>query len=312
MSKKVKIATLTIDQLAEIDIDKSKTLYDSVIDFIHADIKKVLVDKPDLIVLPEHCGRQTGLPERITEYKDSGTLKIFEYLKNIAKENNCYIVFSRYKKMEDGTVRNCATMIDRNGEINGEYHKNYPTPEETECGGIVPGKEVPVFYCDFGTVCPIICFDLNFDAIRKEIKKKNPDIITFHSAFHGGLLQDYFAYDTRSYLVSSLSNYKPSRIISPLGEVVATTTNYTAYTIATINLDYIVCHLDCNMPKFNKAKEKYGDKLKISDPGYIGSVLLSYEGDDQTIIDVVNEFEIESLDEYMNRCIITRDKYKEK
>ena len=162
---------------------------------------------------------------------------------------------------------------------------------------------MPVFKCDFGTVCPIVCFDLNFDEVRRRVKEKNPDIVTFHSAFHGGFMQEFFAYDTRSFLVSSLLNHKPSKILSPLGVVRATTTNYINYVTATINLDYAVCHIDYNMAKFMAAKNKYKDKLQIEDPGYVGAVLLSYEGDDKTVMDVIREFEIELLDDYVERSI---------
>ena len=311
MARFVKVSTITLNQIPEIEIDTQKPLYDSVIIYLEKQLKKVLCDKPDLIVLPEHCGRQVAFPQRKAEYNNGETLRIFEFLKKTAKENNCYIGFSRYKKMEDGTARNCVSMIGRDGEVIGEYHKNYPTPYESD-GGILAGRDVPVFECDFGTVCPIVCFDLNFEGIRKEIKAKKPDIITFHSAFHGGFLQEFFAYDTRSYLVSSILNNKQSKILSPMGVTVATTTNYTNWVTATINLDYEVCHIDYNWAKFLSAKEKYGEKLKIEDPGLVGAVMLSYEGDDQTVKDIIKEYDIEILDDYILRSIKNREDNMEK
>ncbi len=311
MARFVKVSTLTINPVPEIEIDREKTFYDSVIAHLDRQVKNVLVDKPDLIVLPEYCGRQTTFPERTREYINGETSRIFEYLKKLAKENNCYISFSRYKKMEDETARNCVSMIGRNGEVVGEYHKNYPTPYESDAG-VLAGKDVPVFKCDFGTVCPVICFDLNFEGIRKEIKEKNPDLVIFHSAYHGGFVQEFFAYDTRSYFVSSLLSNQPSRILSPMGVTVATTTNYTNWITATINLDYAVCHIDYNWVKFKLAKEKYGEKLKIEDPGYVGAVMLSYEGDDKTVNDIIKEFEIELLDDYIKRSIKNREDNMEK
>ena len=312
MARNIRVATFTINQLAECDYEKGVSTYDSVIKCLGKLIERVLPDKPDLLVLPEHCGRQNTLPERMREYYEGGYLKIFEYLKSVANNNHCYIAYSHLKYMEDGTKRNCVSMIDRNGLVMGEYHKNYPTPDETDIGGVIPGGDVSVFNCDFGTVCPIVCFDLNFDGIRKEIKEKKPDIITFHSAFHGSFMQEYFAYDTRSYFVSSLLSHNPSRILSPLGKVVATTTNYHNFVTATINLDYAVCHLDFNWDKIRKAKEKYGPLLIVEDPGYIGSVLLSYEGTDKTINDIIEEYDLEILDNYMARSIKNREENKEK
>lgn len=311
MARKVKISTLTINPVPESEYDKSLSVYENSIKYIEKQLKKVLCEKPDLIVLPEHCGRQTTLKERKEAYYDGGCEMLFEFFKKTAKENNCYIAYSRYKKMSDGTGRNCVSVIDRKGEVAGEYHKNYPTPYESD-GGILAGKDVPLIECDFGTICPVVCFDLNFDGIRKEIKEKNPDIVTFHSAFHGGFMQEFFAYDTRSYLVSALLSFKPSKILSPLGVTVATTTNYINYVTATVNLDYAVCHIDYNMGKFLAAKEKYGEKLIMEDPGYVGAVLLTYEGEDKTVMDIISEFEIELLDEYMERSIKNRIENLEK
>ncbi|MBE7019907.1 MAG: carbon-nitrogen hydrolase family protein [Ruminococcaceae bacterium] len=306
MARYVKISTFTVlNPIPEAEIKKDRPLYESVKDYLDRQLKNVLADKPDLIVLPENCGKQSSFPERAQEYCDSGSLYLFDYFKSVAKENKCYIAFSRYKKMEDGTVRNCASVIGRDGEVVGEYHKNYPTVYETEAG-ILAGRDVPLIECDFGTICPIICFDLNFDDVRQKVKAKNPDIVTFHSAFHGGLMQEFFAYDTRSYLVSSLQNIRRSKILSPMGVTVATTTTYTNWATAVINLDYAVCHIDYNWAKFAAAKEKYKDKLKIEDPDDVGAVMLSYEGDDKTVMDIISEFEIELLDEYIERSIKNR------
>ena len=102
MARFVKVATLTVNPIPEIEIDREKPLYDSVIAYLEKQLKSVLCDKPDLIVLPEHCGRQTTFPERKMEYINGETLRLFEYFKKVAKENNCYISFSRYKKMSSG------------------------------------------------------------------------------------------------------------------------------------------------------------------------------------------------------------------
>jgi len=311
MARFVKISTITLNWIPEREIDKNKPLYDSVIAYLDNQLRNVLLEKPDLIVLPEYCGRQNTFPERKTEYDNGENLRIFEYLKKVAKENKCYIAFSHLKKMGDGTARNCASVIGRDGEVVGEYHKNYPTPYETD-GGVLAGKDVPVIRCDFGTLCPVICFDLNFDGIRREIKSKNPDIVTFHSAFHGGFMQEFFAYDTRSYLISSLVNIRRSKILSPMGVTVAKTTTYTNWATATINLDYALCHIDYNWAKFMAAKEKYKDKLKIEEPDDIGAVMLSYEGEDKTVMDIISEFKIELLDEYIERSIKNREDNMEK
>ena len=75
MAKYVKVSTLTVNQIPENEIDNEKPLYDSVIAHLDRQLKNVLCDKPDLIVLPEHAGRQVTFPERKSEYINGETLR---------------------------------------------------------------------------------------------------------------------------------------------------------------------------------------------------------------------------------------------
>ena len=44
--------------------------------------------------------------------------------------------------------------------------------------------------------------------------------------YHGGLAQSIWAYTCRSYFVGSVYKGTPSEIRNPMGDIVATTTNY--------------------------------------------------------------------------------------
>ena len=68
-----------------------------------------------------------------------------------------------------------------------------------------------------------------------------------------------------------------------------------------INTDYEVVHLDYNWDKIRAARKKYGKRIRVSDPGYIGAVLVYSEDPDITAAQMVDEFEIERLDDYFNR-----------
>jgi len=46
---------------------------------------------------------------------------------------------------------------------------------------IRPGTEVALIRCDFGTVSPVIFFDLNFDDLRERVAALKPDIVLFPS-----------------------------------------------------------------------------------------------------------------------------------
>ena len=90
--------------------------------------------------------------------------------------------------------------------------------------------------------------------------------------------------------------------MNPYGEIVAGSTNYTKHVSAAVNLDYALCHFDYNQEKLTAAKKKYKDALDVHDPGFVGSVLLTCNDPDMTVRDVIAEFEIEILDDYLERA----------
>ncbi|OHB75218.1 MAG: hypothetical protein A2Z25_04970, partial [Planctomycetes bacterium RBG_16_55_9] len=268
-----------------------------------------LPDKPDLIVVPEACDRPSGFSvEKLKEYYQVRGDQIRQFFAETARQNNCYIVYSAYRQMPDGTGRNSSVLIDRKGNVAGIYNKNHPTIGEID-KGIACGQKAPVVECDFGRVAMAICFDLNFDKLRLQYVEAKPDLIVFSSMYHGGLMQGYWAYSCRSHFVGAIADKGTrSEIYNPLGEVVASNTNYFDFTVARVNLDCALVHLDYNWERLRKLKAKYGPKVKISDPGCLGSVLISSEHEMVSVDDMIKEFEIERLDDYFVRSLAYRQK----
>jgi hypothetical protein len=173
--------------------------------------------------------------------------------------------------------------------------------------GILCGKDAPVIDCDFGRVAMAICFDLNFDQLRLKYAKSKPDLIIFTSMYHGGLMQACWAYSCRSHFVGAIAGRgTPSEIRNPLGKVVASSTNYFDYAVATVNLDCALVHLDYNWERLRRLKAKYGPKVEITDPGYLGSVLVTSEHPTISADEMIKEFEIELLDDYFARSLAYR------
>ena len=270
---------------------------------------QVLPDKPDLIVVPEVCDRPSGFSsEKLHDYYKVRKDQIQKFFAETARQNNCYIVYSAYRRTPDGTGRNSSVLIDRQGNVAGIYNKNHPAISEME-KGIVCGREAPIIECDFGRVAMAICFDLNFDEIRLKYAKAQPDLILFSSMYHGGLMQGYWAYSCRSHFVGAIAGRGTrSEIRNPLGEVVASNTNYFDFAVARVNLDCELVHLDYNWGRLRKLKAKYGPKVKISDPGCLGSVLISSEHETVSVDDMIEEFDIELLDDYFARSLAYRHK----
>jgi predicted amidohydrolase len=282
------------------DNREPQKMVDQILEYWKEELNKVLPNYPDLILLTETCDRPGGLTtEEQFNYFKVRKNQILDYFSSVAKANHCYIAFGM-KREENGTWRNSCILLDREGKVAGIYNKNFPTIDEMK--EIKAGTETPVFQCDFGRVACAICFDLNFDELRERYALLKPDIILFPSMYHGGLEQSKWAYSCRSFFVCAYGFLTgPSEIRNPLGEVVATSTNYFNYAVATINLDRKLVHLDNNWGKLVELKKKYGNEVIITDPGKLGVVMITSEKAGISTDDMVKEFKIELLDDYFNR-----------
>ena len=224
-----------------------------------------------------------------------------------AKQNRVNIAYSSVIEKEDSTFRNSTVFIGRKGEIRGIYNKNHLVIEEYTESNILYGKDAPVIKMDFGTVSGVTCFDLNFPELLEKYRKSRPELLVFCSMFHGGHVQQHWAYTCRSYFVGAVGiKGLPCNIWNPLGYEEAVSSTYLPFITHTINLDYAVAHIDCNAEKFEALKKKYGKGVKIYDPGYLGSVLITSELEKLSAMDMVKEFEIELLDDDMERARAAR------
>ncbi len=272
-------------------------MVNEVIEFWQKELDQVLPDKPDLIVLPEFC----DLSGAGNNYLKARKNRILDFFGTVARNNRCYLAFGMKREEKKDLWRNSCVLLDREGKIAGIYDKNFPTIMEME-QGIIASDKAPVFQCDFGRVAIAICFDLNFEELRKKYADQKPDIILFSSMYHGGMVQSYWAYSCRAFFVGSVYRSNPSEIRNPLGEIVASNTNYFDFAVARINLDYEIVHLDYNREKLSDLKKKYGVTVDIYDPGRLGSVLISSLNDTVTAKRMVDEFKIERLDDYFERA----------
>jgi hypothetical protein len=301
-SNKVTIASIGSEKPYFGKNQDPQEMVNKMIEFWRGQIKAVLSHNPDLIVLTEACDRPSGLSvDEQFDYFKVRKKQIWDYFSSVAKANNCYIAFGTKWEEEAGIWRNSCVVLDREGETAGIYNKNFPTIGEMEAG-IKASNEAPIIQCDFGRLACAICFDLNFDELRQQYEKEKPDIIVFPSMYHGGLVQSNWAYSCRSFFVSSCGfNDLPSEIRNPLGEVIASSTNYFHYVVATVNLDSHLVHLDENWGKLRAIKEKYGKAVTITDPGKLGAVLVTSEHDKINVLQMIKEFDIELLDDYFAR-----------
>lgn len=303
MARRVKITTLaTVSPTVPAQL-MGQALVDNMRAFWQEQLAPVLPDHPDLIVLPEMCDRYRGFtPGQAAQYYGVRGEQMLDFFSEVACQHNCYIAYSAVRVAADGTFRNATRMINRAGEVVGTYHKNHVVIPETLEWGVLCGTDAPIIECDFGRVACAICFDLNFDALRLKYVAAKPDLILFPSLYHGGLMQAYWAYSCRAHFVGACSGL-PSSILSPMGEVLATSATFFNFATATVNLDCCIAHYDENWDKRQALKAAYGPQVTIRDPGLIGSFLVTSEAEDISAAQMIEEFGIELLDDYMARSL---------
>ena len=289
------------------DRNNPQRLVDRMIEYWKREINKALVYQPDLILLTEVCDDPGGLNrQERSEYYRIRKNQVQDFFASVAKENRCYIAFGTQREENSGVWRNSCVVLDREGKMAGVYNKNYPVIGEMN-GGIIPGTEAPLIQCDFGTVGCAICFDLNFDELRDRYAVLKPDVLLFVSQWHGGLEQTKWAYSCRSFFVCSYSfRTQPVEIRNPFGNVVAASTHNHNYAVATVNLDKQLIHQDLNLGKIIELKRKYGDRVTITEQGDIGVLMITSEHEQVSSAEMVKEFGIELLDDYLERSVQAR------
>lgn len=290
-------------------------LLDALIAFWRDRLAVALPDRPDLIVLPEHSDRPLAhwyplkhFPiEQIAEFTAYKGDQLRDALSEIAIAQHTRIAYSGYRIDEAGRLRNSTQLIGTDGAVVGSYDKNYLTIPEHHDRGVAYGERMQVIETDIGRIAPVICYDLNFEQGLAELAPQRPEMILFSSAYHGGFMQQYWAYTCRSYFIGSVHPPNPSAVITPVGEVVASSTNYYPDVTTQINLDYAVVHIDENGKRFADVKRKYGPKVGIHDPGQVGFVLLTAESEDLSVGEVMAEFGLVDIDDYFGRSVAERD-----
>lgn len=294
MSRKIKISVMSGTRNLR-SVSSALESFNLMKNYWREKFDKVAPDNPDYVVLPEACDRFLDMSESLkAEYSVLRETQSPAFFNSLAKENDTAVVYNT--KHEN---RNTTFACSRSGELAGKYIKTFPMTTEME-QGIIPGEGATVFKLDsidkagFAT-----CFDLNFEELREEYVNLNPEVVFFNSMYHGGLVQKSWAYSTRSFFVSSICG-RESAVMAPNGRILAKTSNYTDYCTANVNLDCELIHLDFHWDKLNELKKKYGESVSIDDIGYLGSVLVSCEMNDKSIDNLMEEFEMIKLDDYLN------------
>lgn len=140
----------------------------------------------NVIIFPEDCVE--GVISKNKEFADSEgrNRSFFIYL---AKRYKIDIVTGSFIEREKGRLWNTSYYIDSEGKVKAQYRKiNLWHPERKY---ITKGKQLKIFRTRYGRATIVICWDLAFPDLFKEMLRKKVKIIycpsywTFADAFRG-------------------------------------------------------------------------------------------------------------------------------
>ena len=217
-----------------------------------------------------------------------------------AAAESCHVAGAS-RVREGGDVYNSIVYFGPDGSVLGVYHKVNLTYRAIDKGER-SGKRAVVVDTDIGRLGGVICFDLNFEELRQEYRALKPDILTFASAYHGGPMQQMWAYDCRAFFVSALP-FMGCGVLDPFGREIKATDCYTRVARATINLDRAMVHLDRNREKFTDIEKRHLGEVVIDTPPNIGPALIYSLTDKRTAMDVVEEFGLQLVDDYLEESL---------
>jgi predicted amidohydrolase len=133
---------------------------------------------PDLVVLPEVIVNGQARDPMPFEGRIEAAFA------EAARRHRCYIVVSLFL-LEKGRKFNAAVLVNRRGEVAGIYRKLHlavVTGSDSMEEGATPGREVPVFECDFGKLGLQICFDMEFDYGWEELARQGAELVAWPRA----------------------------------------------------------------------------------------------------------------------------------
>ncbi|MDO8444121.1 MAG: carbon-nitrogen hydrolase family protein [bacterium] len=189
-------------KIAVVQFDIKRLAPDDNLEKAEKFIDKAATSDADLIVFPEDF--VTDPIVGIKEFADSAH-KYRDHFQNLAKKYSIDLVPGSFIEEGNGKLYNTAYYIDSNGKVLSRYRKINLWHPERRC--FTPGQETVAFDTRFGKVGLIICWDLIFPEVFREMARRGVEIVICPSYWCSGDAGKGIDYDTNSEikLVNSLS-----------------------------------------------------------------------------------------------------------
>jgi predicted amidohydrolase len=168
-------------------------------------IEKAARQKADIVCLPEGI-TVVGTGKKYADVAEPIPGPSTKLLGKHAAKHKLYVVAGLYERVGK-VIYNTSVLIGRDGKLLGKYRKVCLPREEID-GGITPGKEYPVFDTDFGRVGMMICWDVHFPEVARELAAGGAEVILMPIWGGNETLARARAIENQLYLVASGYDFK--------------------------------------------------------------------------------------------------------
>ncbi len=182
-----------------------------------------------------------------------------------AREHRCYVIVPTYLRESHDPKRcsNAAVLVDRTGEVAGTYRKMHLVVSgdgKTMEGGSSPGKELPVFNCDFGKLGIQICYDMEFDGGWRELARQGAELIAWPTQSPQTCQPAARASERRCYIVSSTWRHNAS-VFEPTGKILAQIKPPGQVLVQELDLSYAILPWSSKLRHGKALQEMFGEKI---------------------------------------------------
>jgi predicted amidohydrolase len=214
----------------------------------------------DLVALPE-MAVNGGRPGSAAEIAELIKGPVLDVMGAAAKKHNTYVIVPLYLA-EDASkkkVYNACVLLDRQGWVLGIYRKVYVVADDDNIleGGALPGKDFPVFQCDFGKLGIQICFDMSYDAGWETLARKGAEIVVWTTQSPQILGAQCRSHEHHYYVLTSTWRNNAT-LVDPTGAVIAQTTTPSSVLVEQIDLSYVLLDWQVKLENGKALTDKYG------------------------------------------------------
>ena len=139
--------------------------------------------KPNFVVLPEIFTSQLlsfmdadtdlkGAVRRLSEF----TPRYQDLMAELSRKYNYYLIAGTHPNMRDGLLYNTAFMFSPKGEMFMQ-DKIHLTRWERDKWDTTAGNKLQLFHTDFGAISILICYDIEFPELARQVCEAGADIL---------------------------------------------------------------------------------------------------------------------------------------